>query len=126
MSFYLLDIILAAAFVILLPFVNVEKKMPKISEELLRRKKEVVLAKGEVWLEPEEQDRLEREKAEREHEENRIADLKDLCIRKGLDFETENNKYLAAQAEKQRKWEAKQAVKKAKQEARAAKRKKDE
>ncbi len=126
MSFYLFDIILAAAMVVSLPFVNVEKKMSKISEELLRRKKEAVLAKGEVWLEPEEQDRLEREKAEREHEEARIADLKELCEKKGLDFETENNKYLTAQAEKQRKWEAKQATKKSKQEAKAVKRKKDE
>ena len=126
LSFYLFDAILAAAFVILLPFVNVEKKLPQINEELLRRKKEAVIAKGGTWLEPEEQDRLEREKAEREHEEARIADLKDYCAKKGLDFDTENNKYLAVQAEKQRKWEAKQAAKKAKQEAKAAKRKKDE
>lgn len=123
LSFYLFDIILSAAFIILLPFVNVEKKMPEINAEFLRRKKEAVLAKGEVWLEPEEQDRIEREKAAREHEENRIADLKELCARKNLDFETENQKYLAVQAEKQRKWEAKQSAKKAKQEAKAAKKK---
>ena len=126
LSFYLFDIILAGAFVVLLPFVNVEKKMPAIQAELLARKKAAVLAKGGVWLDPQEQDRLEREEAEREREENRIADLKDLCARKGLDFETENNKYLAARAERERKWEAKQAAKKAKQEAKAAKRKKDE
>ena len=124
MSFYLFDIILGAAMVILLPFVNVEKKMPKINEELLRRKKEAVLAKGGVWLEPEEQDRIEREQAAKEHEENRIADLRELCVKKGLDFETENNKYLAAEAEKERKREEKEAAKKAKQEARAAKKKK--
>ena len=124
--FYGFDIVLAVATLILMPFVTVEKMLPEINAELLRRKKEAVLAKGEVWLEPEEQDRLEREKEEREREENRIADLKDLCARKGLDFETENNKYLAAQAEKQKKWEAKQAAKKAKQEAKAARRKKNE
>lgn len=120
MSFYLFDAILAAAFIVLLPFVNVEKKLPTINAELLRRKKEAVLAKGEVWLEPAEQDRIEREQAEKEHEENRIADLKDLCAKKGLDFETENSKYLAAQAEKKRKWEEKQAAKKAKAEAKLA------
>ena len=97
MSFYLFDAILAAVFLILLPFVNVEKKLPKINSELMRRKKEAVLAKGEVWIEPAEQDRIEREEAERVHEENRIADLKELCAKKGLDFETENAKYLAAE-----------------------------
>ena len=123
LSFYLFDIILGAAMIILLPFVNVEKKLPTINAELLRRKKEAVIEKGGTWIEPEEQDRLEREQAEKEHEENRIADLKDYCAKKGLDFETENNKYLAAKAEKERKWEAKQAAKKAKQEAKAAKKK---
>ena len=88
--------------------------MPEINAELLRRKKEAIIAKGEVWLEPEEQDRVERERAEREAEENRIVDLKDHCARKGLDFETENAKYLAKQEEKRKKWEAKQAKKKAK------------
>ena len=42
MSFYLFDVILAAAVVILLPFVDVEKKMPEINEELTRRKEEAV------------------------------------------------------------------------------------
>ena len=38
LSFYLFDIILAVAFIILLPFVDVEKKMPEITLELKRRK----------------------------------------------------------------------------------------
>ena len=124
LCFYLFDIILSATVIILLPFVNVEKKMPEINKELLRRKKEAVIARGGTWIEPEEQDRIEREQAAKEHEENRIADLKELCAKKGLDFETENNKYLAAEAEKERKREEKEAIKKAKQEAKAAKKKK--
>jgi GPH family glycoside/pentoside/hexuronide:cation symporter len=44
-SFYLFDAALAAVVVILLPFVDVEKKLPKINEELLRRKKEAVIRK---------------------------------------------------------------------------------
>lgn len=111
LAFYLFDIILAAAFIILLPFVDVEKKMPDITAELLRRKKEAVLAKGEVWIEPEEQDRLEKERDEREYEENRVKDLKARCIKKGLDFEAENEKYLAAKAKKEQKAEAKLAKK---------------
>ena len=124
LSFYLFDIILATAYIVLMPFVDIEKKMPEIKTELLRRKKEAVLAKGGTWLEPEEQDRLEREQAEREHEEARIADLTELCKRKGLDFETENQKYLTAKAEKDRKWAEKQAAKQAKKDAKAAKKNK--
>ena len=111
LSFYLFDIILAATVVILLPFVDVEKKLPEINAELLRRKKEAVLAKGEEWIEPEELERLEKEKLEAEHEQNRIADLRERCQKKGLDFETENAKYLAKQAEKKAKAEAKAARK---------------
>ena len=100
LSFYLFDAILAAVVVILLPFVDVEKKLPEINAELLRRKKEAVLARGEEWIDPEEQERLDAERAEAEREANRIADLKAYCQKKGLDFDTENAKYLAKQAKK--------------------------
>lgn len=100
LSFYLFDAILAAVVVILLPFVDVEKKLPEINAELLRRKKEAVLARGEEWIDPEEQERLDAERAEAEREANRIADLKIYCQKKGLDFDTENAKYLAKQAKK--------------------------
>jgi hypothetical protein len=100
LAFYLFDIILAVTVLILLPFVDVEKHLPEINAELLRRKKEAVLARGEEWVEPEELERREHERAAREREENRIADLKELCAKKGLDFETENAKYLAKEAKK--------------------------
>lgn len=99
-SFYLFDAVLAAVIVILLPFVDVEKHLPEINAELLERKKQAVLARGETWIEPAEQERLDAEEAERIHEENRIADLKAKCARKGLDFGTENAKYLEKQAKK--------------------------
>lgn len=98
LSFYLFDAILAAVVVILLPFVDVEKKLPEINAELLRRKKEAVLARGEEWIDPEEQERLDAERADAQREANRIADLKAYCQKKGLDFDTENAKYLAKQA----------------------------
>ena len=100
LSFYLFDAILAAVVVILLPFVDVEKKLPEINAELLRRKKEAVLARGEEWIDPAEAERIEREKAAVLREENRIADLKAKCAKKGLNFDTENAKYLAKQAKK--------------------------
>lgn len=112
-SFYLFDAALALAVVILLPFVDVEKKLPEINAELLRRKKEAVLARGEEWVEPEEQERLALEKAAIEREENRIADLKAHCEKKGLDFEKENAKYLEKLAKKEAKL-AKKAAKKSK------------
>ena len=99
-SFYLFDAVLAAVVVILLPFVDVEKHLPEINAELLERKKQAVLARGETWIEPTEQERLDAEEAERIHEENRIADLKAKCARKGLDFDTESAKYLEKQAKK--------------------------
>lgn len=110
LSFYLFDAILAAVVVILLPFVDVEKKLPEINAELLRRKKEAVLARGEEWIDPEEQERLDAEHADAQREANRIADLKAHCQKKGLDFDTENAKYLAKQEAKRRK--AKQKVRK--------------
>lgn len=102
LAFYLFDAILAAAVVILLPRVDVEKKLPEMNAELLRRKKEAVLAKGEEWIEPEELERIEEEKAAAIREENRIADLKAKCEKKGLDFDTENAKYLAKQEKKRK------------------------
>ena len=101
LSFYLFDAILAAVVVILLPFVDVEKKLPEINAELLRRKKEAVLARGEECIDPEEQERLDAERADAQREANRIADLKAYCQKKGLDFDTENAKYLAKQAMKE-------------------------
>lgn len=111
MAFYLFDIILAAAYLILLPKLDIEKKMPQINADLLERKKQAVLAKGEEWIEPEELERRENEAAEIQREEDRISDLKEYCAKKGLDFETENRKYLEAAAAKKAKAEAKAAKK---------------
>lgn len=102
LSFYLFDAVLAAVVVILLPFVDVEKKLPEINAELLRRKKEAVLARGEEWIDPAEAERIEQEKADALREENRIADLKARCAKKGLDFDTENAKFLAKHAKKKK------------------------
>ena len=111
LAFYLFDIILALANVILLSFVDIEKKMPRVSAELLRRKKEAVLAKGMEWIDPDEQDRMMREEEEREHEENRVTDLKSLCQKKGLNYEEENAKYLENKKKSDKAWAKKQEAK---------------
>lgn len=102
-AFYVFDIVMCAAYVMILPFVNVEKFLPEVNTELTRRHKEAVLARGEEWVEPEEQERRERELLEAEAERERISDLKERCARRGLDFETENQKYLAKKAAKEAK-----------------------
>jgi hypothetical protein len=111
LAFYLFDIILATAYLVLLPFVDVEKKLPTINKELMERKKQAALARGEEWIDPMEQARLEKEAADVQREENRIHDLKEYCDRKGLDFAVENKKYLQKLAEKQKKAEMKAAKK---------------
>ena len=114
MSFYMFDVILAVIAIVTLPFVDVEKKMKQINEQILLRKKEKCLAEGKEWIDPEVLAKQEEEQYEKEREENRLLDLKDYCAKKGLDFETENQKYLAKEAEKQRKAEEKAAKKLAK------------
>lgn len=114
MSFYLFDIIVAVASLILLPFVDVEKKMPQINADLIEREKQAALARGEEWVAPEELERREAEEAERIREQDRIADLKEHCRRKSLDFNVENGKYLAKKAQKDAKAAAKAEKKAAK------------
>lgn len=122
LCFYLIDIVIATAFVVLLPFMNAEKHIPTIKKELLKRKKEAVIASGQTWLEPEEQDVVDRAKAAAEAEENRIADLKELCEKKGLNFDEENAKYLQAKEKADAAWEKKQAEKEEKRKLREQKR----
>ena len=58
-----------------------EKHLPEMTAELTRRRKDAVLARGEEWVEPEEQERREHEALLAEEEANRIADLKERCRR---------------------------------------------
>lgn len=84
-------------------FFDIEKRMPQIQADLKERRKQAVLARGEEWIDEEEMERLEREEALRIAEENRIKDLKEKCVKKGLDFDQENAKYLAKIAKKTKK-----------------------
>ena len=103
--FWGLDIIIALVYIIVLLLYTLEKKIPEINAALLERRKQAALANGEEWVDPEELAKREQEEIAKEHEENRIADLKARCEKKGLDFDAENTKYLEKQrikAEKQR------------------------
>ena len=76
---------------------NVEKYLDEDKEKILERQKAAVIAEGGTWIPPEERERMETEKAEREAEEERIKELKAKCAKQGLNFEEENKKYLEAQ-----------------------------
>ena len=105
--FYGVDFIVSIAFLILLPFVTVEKNVDFMNLELLRRQKQKTIDAGKVWIEPAERERLEDIEAKKNLEENRIKDLKARCERKGLNFEEENEKYLEKVRLKEEKKQAK-------------------
>ena len=88
--------------------------MPQVSGELQDRRKAEYAAQGLEYLPPAELERREIEAQKAEVEANRVADLKARCAKRGLDFETENRKYLNKLAAKQAKAEAKAAKKKKK------------
>ena len=102
----------ALLFIILfIFFFDIDKKMPMVTEALTERKKAECAAKGVPYVSPIEQQKAEIAKQQIEAEENRIKELREKCERKGLDFDTENQKYLDKKAKK----DAKKAAKKAKQ-----------
>ena len=104
----------ALLFLILfLFFFDIDKRMPAVTQALTDRRKAECEAKGISYVSPIEQQRAEIAKQQIEAEENRVKELKELCAKKGLDFDKENQKYLDKKAKK----DAKKAAKKAKQKA---------
>ena len=95
-------------FVLFMFFFDIDKKMPQVQEELTERKKAECAAKGIPYVSPLEQQREEIAKQQAEAEENRIRELKEKCEKQGLDFDTENQKYLEKKAKK----DAKKAARK--------------
>jgi GPH family glycoside/pentoside/hexuronide:cation symporter len=104
--------ILAVIIFIVCIFFDMEKKLPEVHAELRRRAIKAAEDRGEVYVSPEEQDRLELEAAAKEMEAARVAELKEKCEKQGLDFEKENRKYLDMIAAKRAKAEAKAAKRK--------------
>lgn len=99
-------------FVILIVFCAVfklEDKMPEVSKGLQERRVEECRKKGIEYIPADEMERREIEEQERKAEEERIKELKERCIRRGRDFETENAKVLKKREEKRARAEAKAA-----------------
>jgi Na+/melibiose symporter-like transporter len=99
---YVVPIVQYSLMIVILYFMNLEEKLPGMQQAIRQRHKEAAEVRGEVWVSPEEL--AEQEKAEntRLAEEARIADLKEKCRKKGLDFDLDNQKYLDKKAGKQK------------------------
>ena len=86
--------------ILILFFMNLEKRLPDMQKAIRARYKAAAEARGEVWISPEELEENEKEENARLAEEARISDLKAKCAKRGLDFDTENRKYLDKKAKK--------------------------
>lgn len=84
-------------------FYDVEKHLPKFQSEIIDRHKAEAAAQGIEYISPEELAAREQAEQDRIAEENRIAELKAKCARKGLNFDEEEAKYQAKLAAKKKK-----------------------
>ena len=106
-------LIIAIMFV----FMNVEKFTNVDNKAIVADQKAEVLNAGGEWVEPEERAKREEEENNRLVEEARVAELKEKCEKKGLNFEEENAKFLAKKAETDEKAAKKKADAEAKKQA---------
>ncbi len=88
-----MEIICYAVIVVLMMFLKVEKHIKEDQKTILEHQKAAVLAAGGEWIEPAERLRREQEEAEALAEEARKEELKAYCKKKGLSFESEEEKY---------------------------------
>ncbi len=92
-----------AVIILILLFMNLEKKLPDMQKTIRERYVAEAAARGEVWVSPEELEEAKRAENERLAEEARLYDLRVKCEKRGLDFDTENQKYLDKKAKKAKK-----------------------
>lgn len=98
----------ALMFVILFATVfDIDKRMPVVTEALTSRKRAECEALGIRYVSPQEQQKAEIAKQQAEAEEIRIRELHEKCNKRGLDFDSENQKYLVKKAKKSAKKAAK-------------------
>lgn len=90
-------------FVLFTFFFKVERDMPVVQDALQEKKRKECEAMGIEYIPQKEQERREREAQKAEAEAIRVKELREQCAKRGLDFDTENQKYLSKQAAKQAK-----------------------
>ena len=98
--YLMMDMISFAASIAVMWKMDVEKFAKQDHDAIIAHQKAAVLAEGGEWIEPEVRAKMEQEQADREAEAARIADLKALCQKKGLNFEEEERKYQEKQAKR--------------------------
>ena len=106
-------IVIAVMFI----FMSVEKFTNVDNKAIVADQKAEVLAANGNWVEPDERLKLEEEENTRLVEEARVAELKERCEKKGLNFEEENAKFLEKKAEADKKAAEKKAAAEAKKQA---------
>ncbi len=87
------ELVCYAAIALMLIFLNVEKHIEADHKIILEEQKRKVLEAGGEWIEPSVRLIKEQEEADKLAEEARRKELRIKCAKKGLDFETENEKY---------------------------------
>ena len=97
-------------FILFAFFFKIERDMPTVQKALEEKKRKECEAKGIVYIPQSELEKQERARQAQEAEENRIKELKEKCAKRGLDFNTENQKVLDKRAAKKAK-KAKKAQK---------------
>lgn len=84
-------------------FWKLEKELPGMQEAIVERHRKEAEEKGIEWHSSEELAKMEQEKNNRIAEEKRIAELKERCEKKGLNYEEEERKYQEKLHEKEEK-----------------------
>ena len=110
-----LEVITGLGCAIILFFVNVEKTIDKKQFALVEREKLQFEKEGKTWKPASIRNQERIEKEEREAIEADLASLKERCKKKGLDFESEKQKYLDAKKAKKSKQKEKELALEAKQ-----------
>ncbi len=93
-SFVGVEAVSGILLAIMVACITVEKGLDKVTAGLMERKKAQAEAAGIEWIDPVEAAKREEEETKAAAQEERIRKLREKCQRKGLDFESENAKYL--------------------------------
>jgi GPH family glycoside/pentoside/hexuronide:cation symporter len=101
--YLLIELVCYAIIAFMLIFLDVEKHIQNDHDAILKLQKKKVLQAGGEWIEPAKRLQMEQEEADKLAEVARIEELKAKCLKKGLDFDTEETKYQAKLAAKNKK-----------------------
>lgn len=102
-----IELVCYTVLTVMMNFLKVEKHIKADQIAIFERQKAEVISAGGEWVEPAERLRREQEEAEALAEKARREELRAVCLKKGLDFDTEEARYQRKQAERHAKKGAK-------------------